>query len=86
MKPQNLNDVWDRVYPARSRYYNIGLNLGIDAATLDAIKLNERDQSDRGLLKVIEHWLRNSLRPSWKALAESLRAPSVGVDVKLISP
>ena len=81
-----MKDVLYRVNPARSRYYNIGLNLGIDSTILDTIKIDERDQSARGLTKVIEYWFSNSPHPSWKALAKSLRAPSVGVDVKLISP
>lgn len=87
LKPQDLNDVLNRVYPARSRYYNIGLNLGIDVDTLKAIKYDERDQSHRGLDKVIYNWLiSDSLHPSWKGLADALRTPSVGVEVKLTSP
>lgn len=83
MNPANLKDVVNSVYPARSRYYNIGLNLGIDIGTLEAIKHDERDQSDPCLIKLLQYWFRNS-PPSWKALSDALRAPNVGVDVIII--
>ena len=69
------------VYPARSRYYNLGLNLGVDSSTLDSIKLTVRDQSDKGLREVLLTWLRQNGRHSWKDIVDALKAPSVGVDV-----
>ena len=78
-----LNSVW----PARSRYYIIGLNLGLDYETLEAIMNDGRDQSEPCLLILLKHWLRNkNPPPSWKALADALKVPSVGVDVIVIPP
>ena len=77
-----------RVFPARSRYYNIGLNLGLSFGTLEAIKHDQRDQSDPCLRYVLDNWLKgNHDGPdaSWKALANALKAPNVGV-VVTISP
>lgn len=83
LKPANLKDVFNSVYPARCRYYNIGLNLGIDIGTLEAIKHDERDQSDPCLSTLLKYWLHNITNPlpSWKALSDALRAPNVGIDV-----
>ena len=68
---QNLT--WD----ARSQWYNIGLNLGISTGSLDAIKKTHHGDCEECYTKVLSEWLRNHPRPTWSALADALRAPSV---------
>ena len=80
----NLGDVLNHVWPARSRYYIIGMNLGLDHGTLKAIMHDGKDQSGFCLLTMLEHWLTDediNPPPSWKALADALKVPNVGVDV-----
>ena len=66
------------VFDARAKWYYIGLELNIDAASLDAIeKENPRDVQDclRALLK---KWLRRAKpEPTWGALMEALKSPLV---------
>ena len=45
--------------------------------TLDAVKINHREDCDECYTEVLKRWLRNDLSPTWRALADALRAPSV---------
>ena len=77
--------MYQRIFPARSRYYNFGLNLGLSVAKLEEIKYDVNDQSDKGLYQVLNSWVQKNARLSWKEVADALKAPSVGVTVT-ISP
>ena len=70
-----LNLTWD----ARSKWYNIGLKLGISVDTLDAVKIYHREDCDECYTEVLKRWLRNDLSPTWSALADALRPPIVGM-------
>lgn len=55
----------------------MGLELGMMADTLDAIKENYRNCEDCHI-EMLKRWLkRSSPRPTWSALADALRSPSV---------
>ena len=82
LRPDKFVTVLNSAFPARSRYYELGKNLGLDIGTLEAIKHDQRDQSEEGLREVLLMWIRNSpIHPSWKSLADALKAPNVGVIV-----
>ena len=69
-----LNAVWDR----RSKWYNIGLGLGIESSTLDATSRNCHHQCEDCLREVLKEWLKQvEPRPTWDALQEALNLPSV---------
>ena len=68
-------------FPARSRYYNLGKNLGLDIGTLEAIKHDQRDQSVEALSQVLIKSIQRNPHLSWKDLADALKAPNVGVIV-----
>ena len=85
LSQKDFYTVYESVFPARSRYYNFGLNLGLDIATLESIKHSMRDQSEKDLAEVLNTWMKSKTHPSWKDVADALKAPSVGVDVT-ISP
>ena len=68
---------------ARSLWFNIGLALGIDVGTLEAVRKDNRDQSDDCLKAMLMGWLRSAKpTPCWKALAEALKSITVGLCVK----
>ena len=74
-KVQNTPAIWE----ARTQWYNIGLGLALSVGSLDAIKLNNQGQCDPCLREMLSEWLkRRHPRPTWDALAEALRSPSVG--------
>ena len=75
----DLVSVQTAVWEARAEWYNIGLQLGLSAGTLDAIKLGNQSNPDTCFTEVLKLWLRGSGR-SWSDLAGALRAPTVGFE------
>ena len=74
----NLADVLEAVWEARSEWYNIGLKLGISPGTLDSIEATGQNPG-RCLTAMIKDWLKNGkLKPSWAELAKALKSPMVG--------
>ena len=77
--PLDLASVQTAVWEVRAEWYNIGLQLGLSAGTLDAIKLGNQSNPDTCFTEVLKLWLRGSGR-SWSDLARALRAPTVGYE------
>lgn len=67
------------VWEGHAKWYNIGLQLGIDAGELDSIRESEHYDPDRCLTSTLKKWLRSGFQPSWSSLASALRAPTVGL-------
>ena len=68
-----LNIAWEH----RSRWRFIGIELGIDLATLDAISADEKKVDDC-LTEVIKQWLRKEKpRPTQQALESALQSERV---------
>ena len=77
MTINNLRSVQRVVWDARAEWYNIGLELELDPSTLDEIKMNNDDISDR-FRGMLTQWLRQvSPPPTWSALAAALQSPTV---------
>ena len=73
----NLGDVLEAVWEARSKWYNIGLKLGISAGALDSIKASSQNQGEC-LTAMIKDWLRSGRsESSWGTVAEALKSPMV---------
>ncbi len=67
----------DAVYPARVKWYQIGMGLKVDIGTLDAIKEDETSAGKR-LLKTLQEWLQNGTNCSWAALKKVIESSIVG--------
>ena len=77
----DLASVQRAVWEGRAKWYNIGLELGLTAGTLDSIKLANQGDPDHCIRETLKNWLgKNDLHPSWSDLARSLRAPPVGLE------
>ena len=76
--PNDLRKVRDSVWEARVQWYDLGLELDISPDTLDAIEVANGQNPDRCFRAMLTKWLREHERPTWRALAEALRSPSVG--------
>ena len=75
----DLASVQSAVWEGCARWYNLGVQLGLDPGTLDAIELDKRGNPGRCLTETLKKWLCSpGLRPSWSSLARSLRALPVG--------
>ena len=73
-----MQNIQRAVWEARAKWYNIGLELKIDAETLDVIK-GDSDSIDNRFRSMLSTWLRrDQLRPTLSLLAKALRSPTVG--------
>ena len=71
------------MWSARSRWRYIGIALGLDIGTLDAIQESHNYRSDPSFVDMLTDWLRwpNTERPppSWSELIDAMNAPPVRV-------
>ena len=73
----HLSRVRNEVLSAAAKWYDIGLELGVTADYLDAIKKANDDPQDC-LRELLKRWLSNvDPQPSWEALVAALRNPAV---------
>ena len=72
----NLGKVQDLIWNARPKWFNVGLNLDINEATLTMIKQSNANGDDC-FREMLSEWLK-SVEPSWEELLAALRKPSVG--------
>ena len=75
----DLRRVQDTLWEARAQWYNLGLGLDITPDSLDSIELANSGKPDRCFRAMLTKWLREHQQPTWSALAEALRSPSVGL-------
>ena len=61
------------------QWYNLGLGLHITPDSLDAIKQDNAHKTEDCFRAMLTQWLRDGHQPTWSALAEALRSPSVGL-------
>ena len=76
-----LSDLWrvqDTLWKASTRWYNLGLGLDISPDSLDSTELANAGNPDCCFRAMLTKWLREHQRPTWSALAEALRSPSIG--------
>ena len=76
LNESDLGEVYESVFCARARWYNIGLKLNIPSCDLEVY----RELSDDNALRdVLRYWLRQTdPAPTWSRLIEALRSPTVG--------
>ena len=74
----DLANVRRLVYPARTKWYDIGLELELPVDTLDAIGRSRGDDGDH-LRDILKYWLkRDAPTPTSKALVDALKSSPVG--------
>ena len=75
---EHLAAVQSKLWEARAKWYNIGLQLGIHAGTLDAIKCSNNNVDDR-FREMLREWLNRVNPPPTKLqLAKALESPCIG--------
>ena len=73
---EDLKKVYETIFDAREKWYQIGLQLKVDANTLDSIKDEEKSYEEK-LLRMLKYWLRAGIDRSWEALDKALRNKTV---------
>ena len=72
----DLVDVYDATFEARTKAYEIGLILRLPVDTLDSICTQFHDPGEK-LRKVITAWLKNATKPTWPDIVNALRNHTV---------
>ena len=75
----DLFDIQEKLWDARSKWKNIGLAIKIRNPDLDVIEQNNHD-IDAKFRSMILHWLKNGKDCTWVTLCKALEARSVGLD------
>ena len=74
----DLKSVRRALWDARCKWYDIGVELDLDTATLDTIDANFHGKVEDCFREVLSKWLNvASPDPSWEPLVEALRSPAV---------
>ena len=77
LRINDLGEVHEAVYEARTKAYDIGLKLKVPVDTLDSIEDQYRVPGDK-LREVLKTWLRTAPKPTWQDILDALRSRVVG--------
>ena len=73
----DLSTVRNEIHDARTKWYDIGIELKVDVSTLKTIESMYSNAKDC-LREVITEWLKAvSPKPTWRSLVDALRRPVV---------
>lgn len=76
-----MSEVLGKVYDARIKWHDIGLQIGLKHPDLEAIRMRRRDDPDECFKELLSDWLnRMNPKPTWSALTDALRSPTVGLE------
>ena len=74
----SLGKVLNLLWNARTKWFNLGLGLGIDQETLKMLKRNYPNEDDC-FREMLSEWLK-TIDPTWEELIAALTQPSVGCE------
>ena len=75
-----MSEVLSTLWPARSKWYNIGIHIGIEIGHLDAIKLSNVSNVDICFTEFLTLWLRQSVPPpTWSSIVAALKSSLVNL-------
>lgn len=75
---ENLTEVLSAIFIVRHKWFPIGLALGVNNGTLNAIKQRCHDDPDECFREVLSHCLQTPTGLTWVDLVRALRSDSVG--------
>ena len=75
-----LGTVQAALWDARPKWYNIGIQLGIDVTDLDVIRDRNMKNADECITEMLVNWLRNaSYPPTWDYIVKALQSPTINL-------
>ena len=74
---ESLGILQDELYDIRGKWFNIGVQLGVDNGTLQSIRGEYSDNGD-ALREVLTYWLKRNVTPTLDSLLKALRSRPVG--------
>ena len=80
LSSEDLSKVLSTLHEARTKWCNIGLGIGIDPTTIEAIGINNRDNVDDCFRELLVTWLRKgNSKCTWATLVAVLKSKTVGL-------
>ena len=77
----DLEQVIDKVWDARVKWYQIGLGIKIKSTDLDAIRKRHGNDPDECFCELLSVWLNQaSPKPTWALLTKALKSRLVGFE------
>ena len=73
---EDTSTIYDKLFNARTKWFNIGLTLKVDNETLQSIRIRHREDPDKCLLEMIAYTLK-ACSLTWRDLCDCLRSPTV---------
>ena len=74
----DLKEVYEELYDARTKWHNIGLSLKMNPNDLDAIKMKHKDDPGECFRELLSTWLKQANpKPMWADLVTALKSPTV---------
>ena len=77
LKEDDIFEIQEEAWDARSKWSNIGLGLRLPPSDLDVIEKDQGDTDDK-FSKMIRKWLRTGKNCTWESLCKVLEARSIG--------
>lgn len=74
----DLREVRKATFCLRSKWYDIGIELKMSTYDLDAIKVENPQNTKDCLTEMLKKWLSNANNPTWNNLVQALSSESVG--------
>lgn len=79
LSDKDIKHVRREIYDARTKWYDIGIELEIPTSTLKSIKLMYNNSPAECLVEMLDTWLKQvNPKPSWRLLTNALEQPTVG--------
>ncbi len=69
--------VTNSLWPIRSKWQQLGVELDLELGDLDAIKKDHHGQCDECFAAMLQKWLQSTAEPTWQKLCAALREPTV---------
>ena len=76
----DLETVRSATQDAHSKWFNLGINLGLTTDTLEVIQDRYAGSPNGCFPATLSQWLKEDPRPTWSTLAKALRSPSVNMN------
>ena len=77
--PKNLPKVRDLIHKARSKWYDLGLELGVEEETLKTIRKDNNYETEACFRDMLSAWLKMvDPCPSWEGLIAALKKSCIG--------
>jgi hypothetical protein len=74
----DLSDVVEIMWNAKTKWYFIGVRFGLMAPALDAIDADEKDVNNK-FTRMVKEWLNKGENCNWKAVHSALEHPTVDI-------